>query len=258
LHFDLCILHFVMSPDLDRLIKLQHIDSQIHDARQTIATHPERLAQADARLNDAKQHVDAARQRLKDSQHARSALEKDAAVFQGRLTKFKDQLAAVKTNREYTAMQHEIATAQADLGAAEEKVLERMMEADAIAADIKQAEAALAATQKAIDAEKKELSAELTATEAALAKATAARAELVKQLEPRLMALFEQVSKARKGVALCAATRDGLCSVCHVRLRPQVFQQVRQNDTIIQCDSCHRILYYVPPPPPIEHPVVRN
>ena len=43
-----------------------------------------------------------------------------------------------------------------------------------------------------------------------------------------------------------------LCSVCHVRLRPQVFQLVRQNDTIIQCDSCQRILYYVPPPPPAE------
>ena len=44
------------------------------------------------------------------------------------------------------------------------------------------------------------------------------------------------------------ATRDGLCSVCHVRLRPYVFQQVRQNDAIIQCESCRRILYYAPPP----------
>jgi predicted nucleic acid-binding Zn-ribbon protein len=53
------------------------------------------------------------------------------------------------------------------------------------------------------------------------------------------------------------ATRDGLCSVCHVRLRPQVFQQVRTNDAIIQCDSCQRILYYIPPPPPAEGAVVR-
>ena len=65
-------------------------------------------------------------------------------------------------------------------------------------------------------------------------------------MEPRLIALFEQVAKARKGIAICA-THDGLCSVCHVRLRPQVFQQVRQNDGIVQCDHCNRILYYVPP-----------
>ena len=76
-----------------------------------------------------------AKRALKDNQEARRALEKDVAVYQGRLTKFKDQLSAVKTNREYQAMQHEIATAQSDLGAVEEKVLERMLEADAIAAD---------------------------------------------------------------------------------------------------------------------------
>ena len=54
------------------------------------------------------------------------------------------------------------------------------------------------------------------------------------------------------------ATRDGLCSLCHVRLRPQVFQQERTNDQIIHCDICQRILYYIPPPQPIEHPVVRT
>jgi uncharacterized protein len=247
-----------MSPDLERLIKLQHLDSTIHDARQTIAAHPQRLADADTRLGASQAAVEAARHRLKESQEARRTLEKDAALYQGRLTKFKDQLSAVKTNREYTAMQHEIATAQSDLGAAEEKVLERMMEADAIAADLKAAEAALAAERKQIEAEKKELADDLAAEQDALARALESRAALVKELEPRLLGLFEQVARARKGVALCSATRDGLCSVCHVRLRPAVFQQVRSNDMIVQCDSCQRILYYVPPPPPVEHPIVRT
>jgi predicted nucleic acid-binding Zn-ribbon protein len=247
-----------MSPDLERLIKLQHLDTTIHDARQTIAAHPQRLASAEARLTEAQAAVEATRQRLKVSQEARRTLEKDAAVFQSRLTKFKDQLSSVKTNREYTAMQHEIATAQNDLGAAEEKVLERMMEADAITADLKQAEAAFAAQRTKVETEKKELNDDLVATQASLTKAAESRASLIKELEPRLVSLFEQVSKARRGVALCSATRDGLCSVCHVRLRPAVFQQVRHNDTIVQCDSCQRILYYVPPPPPIEHPIVRT
>jgi uncharacterized protein len=247
-----------MSPDLERLIQLQHLDSQILDARQTIAAHPQRLADADARLDGARQVVDAAKQRLKDCQDARRALEKDAALFQGRLAKFKDQLAAVKTNREYTAMQHEIATAESELGVAEEKVLERMMEADGIAVEVKAAEAALAVAQKEVDAAKREMAEELAAAQASIAKASESRAALAKALTPSALSLFEQVARARKGVALCSATRDGLCSVCHVRLRPQVFQKVRANDAIIQCDSCQRIMYYVPPPPPIEHAVVHT
>ncbi len=238
-----------MVPDLERLIRLQQLDTTIEEARRRVAAHPQRLAEADARLSEANERVHTARQRLKENTEARRALEKDAASFQARVTKYKDQLLAVKTNREYQALQHEITTAQSELGAVEEKELERMLEADQIAIAITQAEAALAAQQKQVDTEKAALARELTETEGTLETATAARAELLTRLEPRLVSLYDQVAKVRKGIAICTATKDGLCSVCHVRLRPHVFQQIRQNDAIIQCESCRRILYYVPPPP---------
>jgi predicted nucleic acid-binding Zn-ribbon protein len=243
-----------MSPDLERLIQLQRLETIITEARSTIALHPQRLAALDARLDEAKRAVESAKDQLKSNADRRRELEKDVAVYQGRLTRFKDQLSAVKTNREYQAMQHEIATAQSDLGSVEEKMLERMLEADELTAASRRAETTLAAQSKEIEAERKALTEELASTEAALKQSTEARAALVKDLEPRLLALFEQVAKVRKGVAICVATRDGLCSVCHVRLRPHVFQLIRQNDTIVQCDSCQRVMYWVPPPPPVEPP----
>jgi predicted nucleic acid-binding Zn-ribbon protein len=244
-----------MSPELERLINLQQVESAIANARAHIAAHPQRLADADAKLAEADRVVQDATQRLKDSQEAKRLAEKDAAVFDGRLTKFKDQLSAVKTNREYQAMQHEIETAKRERDAAEDKVLERMEQIEALTAEVTQAEAARAAQKKTVDAEKAALAAELAADERTLAEKTAAREALVASVEPRLMSLFEQVAKVRKGVALSMATRDGLCSVCHVRMRPQVFQQVRQNESVVQCDSCQRILYWVPPPAPTPPPV---
>ena len=246
-----------MSPDLQRLIDLQRLETTIADAKATIASHPQRLADADALLAAATQMLDAAKTRLKDNQEARRALEKDVALYQGRLAKFRDQQSAVKTNKEYQALGHEIETAHRDLGGVEEKVIERMVEADGIAADVKQAEAAYAARKKEIDARKKEMGDELAAVETTLKRATDDRAALLKEIDQRLVTTFEQVARVRKGIAVTTATRDGLCSVCHVRLRPQVFQLVRHNDSIIQCDSCHRILYYIPPPPPAEGAVVR-
>ena len=246
-----------MSPDLQRLIDLQRLESAITDAKARIAIHPQRLADADAQLAAATQVLDVAKSRLKDNQDARRALEKDVALYQGRLAKFRDQQSAVKTNKEYQALGHEIETAQRDLGGVEEKVIERMVEADALAADVKQAETAFAARKKDIDAQKKQMDEELVVVERSLKTATEERAMLLQQMDQRLIATFEQVARVRKGIAVTMATRDGLCSLCHVRLRPQVFQQVRQNDTVIQCDSCQRILYYVPPPPPAEGAVVR-
>jgi predicted nucleic acid-binding Zn-ribbon protein len=70
----------------------------------------------------------------------------------------------------------------------------------------------------------------------------------VASLGPQVLATFELVSSRRNGVAVAEA-RDGICTICHVRLRPQVFNNVRRNDQIIQCDSCLRILYFVPGAP---------
>ena len=239
-----------MSPDLERLIQLRRLESTIADAKAKVAAHPQRLAEADARLASATAALDAVKQRLKENQDARRDLDKDVALYQGRLSKFRDQQASVKTNREYQALGHEIETANKDLGVVEEKILERMMEADGLAGEMKQAEAAYAAQRKEIDAEKNVMQEALSSVEASLKEATEAREALLKNLEPRLLATFEQVARVRKGVAVTMATRDGLCSVCHVRLRPPVFQQVRANDAIIQCDSCQRILYFVPRPAP--------
>ena len=66
-------------------------------------------------------------------------------------------------------------------------------------------------------------------------------------IEPRTVAIFEKVSRRRQGVAVAEA-RGGVCTICHVRLRPQVFNEVRRNDQIIQCDTCNRILYFSPTP----------
>ena len=49
------------------------------------------------------------------------------------------------------------------------------------------------------------------------------------------------------GIAVAEA-RDGICTICHVRLRPQVLNTVRRNDAITQCDHCNRILFFVPTP----------
>jgi len=186
-----------MSPDLEKLIKLQHLDSQIHDAKQQIAAHPQKLAEADGRLNEARALLDAARQRLKDNQEARRALDKDVALYQGRISKFRDQQAAVKTNKEYQALGHEMETAAKDLAGVEEKVLEQMMEADTIAADVKQAEAAFAAQQKVIEAQKQELADELAVVQAQLTKATEARNTPPGLCNCTTLALFDQAGSLR-------------------------------------------------------------
>lgn len=142
-------------------------------------------------------------------------------------------------------MQKEIAVAEQEVRAHEDRLLEHMERAETFAAELKAAEGALKAEQAEVAREQKLLDAERTALEQEIARLTAARTELVAVLPRDALSLFERIAHGRKGVALAEA-KDGLCTVCHVRLRPQKFNDVRRNDTLTQCDSCTRILYFVP------------
>jgi predicted nucleic acid-binding Zn-ribbon protein len=152
---------------------------------------------------------------------------------------------AVKTNQEYHAVQHEIAFAQAEIRALEDKMLEQMLEADDLTATVKRTEASLASEQKAIVQDKRALAAEETELKAVVDRLRVERAALVAALDPQVLATFERVAQRRNGVAVAEA-RDGVCTICHVRLRPQVFNTILKNEQILQCDHCNRILYHVP------------
>jgi predicted nucleic acid-binding Zn-ribbon protein len=237
-----------VNKDLEGLIALQRLDSEADDARRRVADEPKRQEAFEARLESARARVAEAKTRLADSQNARRAIEKEVAVHQGRLSKFRDQLMSVKTNVEYQAMQKEIEFAQKEIKGLEDTILERMLEGDDLSAGLKTAEGGLAAEQKTVDSEKRALAAELTQLRTTLERLTAERTALVSSLDPRVFATFDLVSRRRHGVAMAQA-RDGICTICHVRLRPQIYNTVLRNEEILQCDSCGRILYHVPGPP---------
>jgi len=236
-----------MNADLERVIALQRLDSAVDAAKKKLADEPEREKGLDARLEAARQQVAAAKAQLTQNQGARREIEKELALHQGRLSKFREQAMAVKTNQEYHAIQHEIAHAQEEIKTLEDRMLERMLEADDLAAAVKTSEGALTAEQKAVDADRKAMKTEHVALEAAIEQMARERASIVAALPSELLARFELVASRRNGVAVAEA-KDGICTICHVRLRPQVFNTVRRNEEIVQCESCQRVLYFVPAP----------
>jgi predicted nucleic acid-binding Zn-ribbon protein len=238
-----------MNAELERLITLQQLDSAVEAATRKLAGEPEQEKALEARLEAARQRVAATKTQLADNQSGRRAVEKDVAVHQGRLSKFRETAMAVKTNQEYHAVQKEIAFAQTEIKTLEDKILEQMLEADELTGALKKAEQDLASEQKAIDADRKAIAAEHSELQTAVDRMSGEREGIVAAIDKQLFSMYEQVKRKRNGIALSEA-RDGICTICHVRLRPQVFNSVRRNDSILQCDHCNRVLFFVPAPAP--------
>lgn len=240
-----------MNPDLEGLIALQALELELQKLRRTVTTEAERRQAIQDAVEARRAALASIRERLATAQQLRRDIEKELAQVQTRLSRYQDQLMAVKTNKEYHAMQTEIAAAQAEVRKFEDRILESMVEADEVSAELKAAERDAAQAETESKAAMLALGSETKVAQDALAVTLAKREALARTLPKNTLSLFETIAHHR-GTAVVEATREGHCSVCHVRMRPQVFQQIRRNESVLQCDSCQRILYFLPltaPPP---------
>lgn len=237
-----------MTPLLESLIALQALDTAAETARRRLAELPAAEQAIERDLAAAVAVVERAKAGLASNQQARRDLEKQVATADARLARFEEHKAAVKTNQEYTALLHEIATFKAEKDGVETQILDLMEAADRISGEIAELNERLADTRRIGDAARAALKAERTSLDEELVRLSREKAVLAPAVAAPVLAKYEQLLKQRKMVAV-AVMRGEICMACHVRLRPAVTQQVRRNSEIVQCDSCQRMLYFVPAPP---------
>ncbi len=241
-----------MNPDLEQLIALQEADAVIGRLNEEVAALPRRVAAIEAKLAGKRARVDAARAALKNGETSRRKCEGQISDLRQKISKYRDQSLEVKTNDQYRALMHEIDFTQQDIGALEDKILESMVEAESLEKDIKTLEVELKAETAEIEKEKAEARSRTTEDEAQLATWNAKRNQLRAGIQEHVLRHYDRVMRFRgSGIAEVIAHK---CAACQVMLRPQVHNDVKTNEQIVTCDSCQRILYFVPEHQPAEEP----
>jgi len=238
-----------MNADLEKLVHLHRVESELGRVESELADVPRLRKVLGDRLDADRGRLDAAKAALDVSQKTRKVHEAAVQDFEAKRSKYKGQLMEVKTNKEYTAMLHEIEGVEREIRSREDHILEEMEKAEALAQDIRREEA----TFKTVEQEAKTEGAGLDGREGKLgteAKRLRAERDLVAASVPEdARHLYERVAKLR-GTAVAEA-RDEMCQTCNMKVRLQVWVELRKNEAIFQCESCSRVLYYEPPPPTV-------
>jgi len=233
-----------MHPNIKHLIELQVIDLRLNELRALLAGLPRRLAEVEARVAAARQQLTAAKESLITSLKDRKRYEMDVEQWKEKARKYKDQIYEVKTNEAYKALQHEIEGAEAEMAKAEDRLLERMVSGEEYERQVKVAERTLKEIEASAQAERQTIAAEQTAAQKEVAQDTALREQAVAAIPDDLLDHYERIARRHVGVAL-AEVRDETCTLCRVRVRPHVYQELRRetSEEIFHCESCTRILY---------------
>jgi len=239
-----------MNSDLKQLIRIQSIDLAIQEIRTRIDKFPSVSKALDEKLKSGTMAVESAKEHIKTNQANRKKFEGEISALETKISKYRDQMMSVKTNEEYKAVQKEIEFAQQHIRKIEDDILSLMMESESLQGEVKSAEARLKEDQQRVAEERRELEKVHQQDVSALESYIKERRDLEKSVSEDLLPRYERVRKARGGIAVAAAQNE-ICEVCKVRIRPQVYQEIRKNDQIIFCDACQRILYF---PENLDHP----
>ena len=232
-----------MHPDVQKLRELQDVDQEIASLTTQIETIPSQIKRLEDELNQFLRAHEERQHRLADNQKKRRDLEGDVQEVRAKIAKHKDQLYELKSNEQYRAMLHEIEGEETNMRKIEERILDKMVEAEQLENYVRDAAARLDGERARVAAEKKHLETERARSEASLHLARERRGALAAALSETLFRLYERIRKAR-GVAVVPVV-DGSCAGCHVMLRPQAYNEVRAGESLTTCESCGRILYYL-------------
>jgi uncharacterized protein len=233
-----------MLPEIENLLKLQDTDKEIRRLQDEIAELPKRVAAIERKLAGTQAGLEKAQAAVKADEASRRKFDSTISDLRGKISKYRDQSLAVKTNEQYRALMDEVQFAEKEIAATEDKILELMLSADARDKEVKAAQAELKAETAEIEKEKIEARERTAVDEKQLVEWRAKRDQMRAGVGEDLLRHYERVSKFRgSGIS---EVRDHKCMACQVMLRPQIYNDVRTGQQTVVCDSCQRVLYFNP------------
>jgi hypothetical protein len=239
-----------MTSPLDRLFILQEVLLEVDAKTLRRGRTPDHLVHIEAAYLDSRRQRDAAGAILSQAGERRKALDGEIQDFNEQLKKYQQQLQSVKTSREYSALLNEIDGIKREVRTREDELLSLDETMAGSSTELNLRDEAFPAEEAGYEEQMKEWRSEQAVLDAEIEKANKKVKSLRAELEPRLLKTFEQIRNKRAGVAVARVDMVGpqtaACSACHVRLRPQLLSDLRLSKETVFCESCKRILYWIP------------
>jgi predicted nucleic acid-binding Zn-ribbon protein len=232
-----------VNSELEKLIELQKTDSNIRSLKKAIETADQRRASIEQEFERHAFEIREIQGKAETAQAERADLEKKIAENKIYLERAERNLKSSQNQKEYETAMREVDSLQKQISGIENQVLEKMTvieEVEKVLAERAEEIASLEGNrQKTLD----DFETELTANRAEFETETKNREEVFKTLPTQMASVYNRLAqRSRDGIAV-AEVKNGSCSACFMKLRPQVMIEIKMSDQIITCESCTRILY---------------
>ena len=234
----------VKMPLAAQLYHLQTLDSRTAALEAELASLDDGST-LQAQLEEAGGAESAAQADLHEKQSRSRIMELELQSTIGKVKKIETDLYSgrVGNPKELQAMDADIQMLTRQRGRTEEDVLDLMEQIEQLLEDTRRLEKEREAREQALAAHletyrrrQEELKSELETTRAE-------RETFAAQLDPDLLRRYERLRGRKEGVAVVKILSNGICGGCHFKLPGQLVTRVQEEDVVLTCEECGRILY---------------
>ncbi len=230
---------------LRSLVRLQDLVLEIRNSQQVVEQAPAKIEEIEGAFRERNAEYVAVKERfdaLETDQKARST---ELTELEANRKKYMDDLMNVQNQREYAAMLREIDTVKAHIAEHEEAILRDMEEIETVKSELSDHESHIQEERRRVQKEHADVEAGAEDARKLIVKQQGERKAIEDALPKNLVFIVHRLEGGRQGQFLSKA-EDGVCQSCYVRMRPQVFQEIKLSVKVHACGNCKRLLYHAP------------
>ena len=228
---------------LQQLVKLQAVQAQIRTSEKAIKGVPLQVKAIEADTKRYEEEIGQTRKLEQSLESQFRSYENDIQDRAAKLDHYQEQLLKVKTNIEYAALLKQIDGLKRMNEETNEQIFHLEEEREQLLQHRTKKEEVYRLAKAENDKKMDEKQDEQEKVQEKLDKLKRQEKRIQARVSPGLLARFERIAVARDGVAVVSA-RGGICQGCFTAIRPKVFDEIRRGLSIVQCESCSRILFY--------------
>jgi uncharacterized protein len=236
-----------MHPDLEKLIVLQAHDLEAKRLRDEMTALPKHVAALVAKAGATQGQRAVIVELIAKEEAMRRRQESDVRDQQVKIDRLRKHMDLATTTVQVTAFEHEIAFAQTEVSRLEDAEIESMERSEGLEAQRRLADEAVTDASATLERER-ERAAETIAQDKTLLAAVEEKRKLERaEIDENALSNYDRISKA-KGTAVAEALNQK-CTACQMMVRPQRWNDLRDrgnDETMMTCESCGRLLYYDP------------
>lgn len=233
----------MQNSQIDNLVSLQKIDSEKHKYIGKCNEIPKKIETMKNNLKKATESISTGRQKLKEFELEHRGRESKLLSVEDNLKKLSSRLFEVKTNKEYTALLHEIDAMKNEKSASEDSIIGILDSIENQKAEIKRLEDEYKNKETAANDEIGKLENQMKDYQDKINELELRRNEIIVNIDKDVLSNYEKVLKNKNFLAVVKVEKE-ICCGCNINVPPQIVNEIRKKKEIISCQHCSRILYW--------------